>query len=59
MRKQQYFAVIFFLFSMIATMNMVGLIPYAFTATSGFIVTFFLSAMHFIGILIIGVVRHR
>lgn len=58
-RKQQYFSIVFFLFSMLMALNMVGLVPYVFTATSAFTVTFFLAAMHFIGITIIGVVRHR
>jgi ATP synthase subunit 6 len=43
----------------IFTSNLVGLIPYSFTITSSFIVTFFLALSHFIGINIIGIVERR
>jgi ATP synthase subunit 6 len=37
----------------------VGLIPYSFTLTSSFVVTFFLALTHFIGINIIAIVERK
>ncbi len=59
LKRYQYFSVLFFLFLFIFISNIVGLIPYSFTITSSFIITFFLAAMHFIGINLIGIVEHR
>jgi F-type H+-transporting ATPase subunit a len=53
-KKQQYFTIVFYLFLVIVLSNLIGMIPYSFTVTSSFIVTFFLAAMHFIGINLIG-----
>jgi F-type H+-transporting ATPase subunit a len=58
-KKQQYFAIVFYLFLVILLSNLVGLIPYSFTITSSFIVTFFIALTHFIGINLIGVVQHQ
>lgn len=52
--RNEYFIVLCFLFFFILICNIFGLIPYTFTLTSSFIVTFFLAATHFIGINIIG-----
>ncbi len=41
LKRNQYFSLFFFLFCYILTANMVGLIPYSFTATSSFVITFF------------------
>lgn len=57
-RKQQYFSVIFYLFLTLFVANLVGLLPYSFTVTSSFIVTLFISLLHFIGVNIIGASRH-
>jgi F-type H+-transporting ATPase subunit a len=57
-RKQQYFAVLFYLFLTIFFANLVGLLPYSFTVTSSFIVTLFISLLHFIGVNIIGTTKH-
>jgi len=38
--------------------NMVGMIPYSFTFTSHIIVTFALAAVVFIGVTILGFVKH-
>ena len=38
--------------------NMVGMLPYSFTTTSHIIVTFVLAAIVFIGVTIIGFVKH-
>jgi ATP synthase subunit 6 len=59
MKKQQYFANLFYLFLIILLCNMVGLIPYSFTVTSSFVVTFFLALGAFIAINLISVTLHR
>ena len=53
-----YFPFIFTLFMFILFGNLLGLVPYAFTFTSHIIVTFALAAVVFIGVTIIGIVRH-
>lgn len=58
-RKQQYFAVLFYLFAVLLLANLVGLIPYSFTVTSSFVVTFFVALTHFLGINLVGVVKSR
>jgi len=50
LRKQQYFAILFYLFAVLLLANLVGLIPYSFTVTSSFVVTFFIALMHFLGV---------
>lgn len=57
-RKQQYFAVLFYLFMTLLFANLIGLLPYSFTVTSSFIVTLFISLLHFIGINTIGASEH-
>lgn len=57
-RKQQYFAVLFYLFLTLFVANLVGLLPYSFTVTSSFIVTLFISLLHFIGVNIVGASQH-
>jgi F-type H+-transporting ATPase subunit a len=56
--NQAYFAPIFYLFMTILLANVVGLLPFSFTVTSSFVVTFFLSLLHFMGVNFIGVFRH-
>jgi ATP synthase subunit 6 len=56
-KRYQYFTTLLFLFGFILIGNLVGLIPYSFTITSSFVVTFFLALSHFIGINIIGLLR--
>lgn len=58
-KKQQYFAVLFYLFMTILLANLIGLLPFSFTVTSSFVFTFFLSLLHFIGVNVIGAVRHQ
>lgn len=58
LRRKEYFSILYFLFLFILLANMFGLIPFTFTLTSSFIVTFFLAATHFIGINIIGVYKN-
>ncbi len=57
--RYQYFSVLFYLFIFILVSNLAGLIPYSFTLTSSFIVTFFLASTHFIGINLIGVFQQK
>lgn len=59
LKRYQYFSVLLFLFMFIFISNLVGLIPYSFTITSSFVVTFFLALAHFIGINIIGIVEQK
>jgi F0F1-type ATP synthase membrane subunit a len=58
-KKQQYFAVLFYLFLTLLFANLVGLLPYAFTITSSFVVTLFISILHFVAVNIVGGHRHR
>ncbi len=53
-----YFPFIFTLFMFILFANTIGLIPGSFTVTSHIIVTFALAAVVFVGVTIIGVVKH-
>jgi len=56
---EKFFAFIFSLFIFIATINIFGLIPYSFSPTSHFAVTFGLSISIFIAVLFIGIVNNR
>lgn len=58
-KKQQYFTSLFFLFFSIFLLNLVGLIPFGFTVTSSFGVTFFLALTYFVGTNLIGVVENK
>ncbi len=55
---RQYFPFIFTLFMFILFGNLLGMMPYSFTYTSHIIVTFALAAVVFIGVTVIGFVRH-
>jgi F-type H+-transporting ATPase subunit a len=54
----KYFPFVFTLFMFVLTLNMLGLLPYSFTVTSHIIVTFALAAFIFIGVTIIGFIKH-
>lgn len=56
--SQKYFPFFFTVFFFIGSMNLIGLIPYSFTVTSHFAVTFSISLLVFIGINIICVRTH-
>ncbi len=56
---RRYFPFIFSLFMFILLSNGLGMIPYGFTVTSHIIVTFSLAMFVFIGVTIIGFVKHR
>lgn len=55
---QEYFPFIFTLFIFIMLGNLLGMIPYGFTFTSHIIVTFAMAGFVFLGVTIIGIVRH-
>ena len=55
---RSFFPFIFTLFMFVLFCNMVGMLPYSFTVTSHIIVTFALAAIVFIGVTIIGFIRH-
>jgi|TARA_E500000305_G_C4020661_1_gene238511 F-type H+-transporting ATPase subunit a len=55
---QSYFPFIFTLFMFVLFSNMLGMLPYSFTTTSHIIVTFALALFIFIGVTLIGVVKH-
>jgi len=55
---KKYFPFVFTLFMFVLIGNMVGMIPYSFTFTSHIIVTFALAAVVFIGVTILGFIKH-
>ena len=57
-KGQKFFPFIFTLFLFILISNLIGLVPYSFTVTSHFIVTFALALMIFIGVNIICINNH-
>tara|TARA_B100000315_G_scaffold178414_1_gene167076 strand:- start:198 stop:938 length:741 start_codon:yes stop_codon:yes gene_type:complete len=56
---KQYFPFVFSIFMFVLIGNMVGMIPYSFTFTSHIIVTFALASVVFIGVTILGLIKHR
>ena len=56
---EQYFPFISVVFTFVLFSNLIGLIPYSFTATSHLIVTFSLSLSIFIGINVICIQTHK
>ena len=57
-KGKPYFAFIFSLFMFVLFCNMFGMIPYTFTVTSHIIVTFLLAAFIFVGVTVIGFIKH-
>ena len=57
-KARPFFPFILTLFLFILFCNMIGMIPYSFTVTSHIIVTFALAAFVFIGVTIVGFVKH-
>ena len=53
-----FFPFIFTLFIFVLFCNMIGMLPYSFTVTSHIIVTFVLAAIVFIGVTVIGFIKH-
>ncbi|MEE8392728.1 MAG: F0F1 ATP synthase subunit A [Rhodospirillales bacterium] len=56
---RRYFPFVFSLFMFILFANLIGLIPYSFTFTSHIIVTFSMAIFVFLGVTVIGIIRHR
>ena len=57
-KAKPYFSFIFSLFMFVLFCNMFGMIPYSFTVTSHIIVTFVLASFIFIGVTVIGFLKH-
>ena len=57
-KGKPYFSFIFSLFMFVLFCNMFGMLPYSFTVTSHIIVTFVLAAFIFVGVTIIGFIKH-
>ncbi|MDE0057010.1 MAG: F0F1 ATP synthase subunit A [Defluviicoccus sp.] len=55
---RRYFPFVFTLFMFVLFGNMLGMIPYSFTFTSHIVVTFALAALVFVGVTILGFVKH-
>jgi F-type H+-transporting ATPase subunit a len=55
---REFFPFVFTLFMFILFSNLLGLIPFSFTVTSHIIVTFALAVLVFVGVTIVGFVRH-
>ena len=57
-KAKPYFPFIFSLFMFVLFCNMLGMLPYSFTVTSHIIVTFVLASFIFIGVTVIGFMKH-
>ena len=57
-KAKPYFPFIFTLFIFVLFCNMIGMLPYAFTVTSHIIVTFILASIIFVGVTIVGFMKH-
>jgi F-type H+-transporting ATPase subunit a len=55
---RKYFGFIFTLFMFVFAGNMLGLVPYGFTYTSHIVVTFTMAAVVFVGVTVIGFMKH-
>ena len=55
---RRYFPFVFTIFMFVLIGNMVGMIPYSFTFTSHIIVTFALASVVFIGVTVLGFIKH-
>ena len=57
-KAKPFFPFIFCLFMFVLFCNMIGMLPYSFTVTSHIIVTFVLASLVFVGVTIIGFIKH-
>ena len=57
-KAKPFFPFIFCLFMFVLFCNMIGMLPYSFTVTSHIIVTFVLAAIVFVGVTVIGFIKH-
>jgi len=53
-----FFPFIFTLFMFVLFCNMIGMLPYSFTVTSHIIITFMLASIVFVGVTVIGFIKH-
>jgi F-type H+-transporting ATPase subunit a len=53
-KGQQYFPLIFIVFILILSLNLIGLLPFSFTVTAQIAITFSLALSFFIGLILIG-----
>lgn len=58
-KGQAYFPLIYVLFVFILINNLVGMVPYSFSSTSHFILTFFMSFSLVLGATILGIQQHN
>ena len=56
---RKFFPFVFSLFMFILFANLIGLLPYSYTFTSHIIVTFAMAITVFVGVTVIGIVRHK
>lgn len=57
-RRKQYFSIIFFLFIFILGANMIGLLPFSWSITNSFVVTFYLAFTYFFAINLMAIWRN-
>ena len=57
-RGRQFFPLLFTTFTFLMVCNLIGMIPYSFTVTSHFAVTFGLSVSLFVGVTLVGFQTH-
>ena len=57
-KAKPFFPFIFCLFMFVLFCNMVGMLPYSFTVTSHIIITFVLATIIFVGVTILGFIKH-
>jgi F-type H+-transporting ATPase subunit a len=55
---RKYFPFIFTIFMFVLFANVIGIIPYTFTVTSHIIITFAMAAVVFLGVTVIGFIKH-
>ena len=55
---RKYFPIVFTIFMFILVGNLLGMVPYSFTFTSHIIVTFAMALAVFIGVTVLGVMKH-
>jgi len=55
---RRFFPIIFTIFMFVLFGNMMGMVPYSFTFTSHIIVTFAMAAVVFVGVTVLGFVKH-
>jgi len=57
LKRKQYFSVVFYLFMFILFSNMIGLLPFSWSITNSFVITFYLAFTYFFGINLVAIWR--